>query len=239
MIRLTAFVPGSVTPGDYVNRVVALDHNTGRQLGNRATATVTVEAEPVFDCGTVIGRVFNDLSGDGYQQPGEPGLGGVRLATVNGVFVTSDGHGRFHLPCPDLPRDIGSNFVLKLDDSSLPADYAVTSENPRVIRLTAGKMTEANFGAARLQLVAVDLADMAFAGNAPIPALAEGLKGMVAQIATRPSLIRLNYTQTQESRDQVLARLQGVTRMIRDIWPTGAIYQPRIETQITHQKVSK
>lgn len=153
--------------------------------------------------------------------------------------MTSDGHGRFHLPCPDLPRDIGSNFVLKLDDSSLPADYAVTSENPRVIRLTAGKMTEANFGAARLQLVAVDLADMAFAGNAPIPALAEGLKGMVAQIATLPSLIRLNYTQTQESRDQVLARLQGVTRMIRDIWPTGAIYQPRIETQITHQKVSK
>ncbi len=236
VIRLTAFVPGSVTPGDYVNRVVALDRETGRQLGNQATATVTIEAEPVFDCGTVIGRVFDDLSGDGYQQPGEPGLGGVRLVTVNGVFVTSDGHGRFHLPCPDLPRDIGSNFVLKLDDSSLPAEYAVTSENPRVIRLTAGKMTEVNFGAARLQLVAVDLAAMAFAGSEPIPALAEGLKGMVAQIATRPSLIRLNYTQTQESRDLAVGRLQAVARMIRDIWPAHAISAPRIETRITRQK---
>ena len=239
VIRLTAFVPASVTPGDYVNRVVALDRETGRQLGNRATATVTVEAEPVFDCGTVIGRVFDDLSGDGDQQPGEPGIGGVRLATVNGVLVTSDGHGRFHLPCPDLPRDIGSNFVLKLDDSSLPDGYGVTSENPRVIRLTAGKMTEANFGAARLQLVAVDLAAMAFTGDAPIPALAEGLRGMVAQIAHRPSLIRLSYAQTQESRDQVIARLQIVSRMIRDIWPANAAYQPRIETRITRQKVSK
>ncbi|AUH64294.1 DUF7507 domain-containing protein [Paracoccus zhejiangensis] len=236
VIRLTAFVPGSVTPGEYVNRVIARDSDTGNQLGNEATATVTIEAEPVFDCGTVIGRVFDDQSGDGYQQPGELGIGGVRLVTVNGVFVTSDQHGRFHLPCPDLPRDIGSNFVLKLDESSLPADTAVTSENPRVIRLTAGKMTEANFGVARLQVVAVDLAAMAFAGNDPIPALVDGLQGMVAQIATRPSLIRLNYTEAQESRELILARLQAVTRTIRAIWPATASYQPRIDTQITRQR---
>ena len=33
----------------------------------KATASVMLGADPVFDCGTVIGRVFDDTNQDGYM----------------------------------------------------------------------------------------------------------------------------------------------------------------------------
>ena len=78
---------------------------------------------------------------------GEPGLPHVRLVTVNGTIITTDDYGRYHVPCAELPAGIGSNFTLKLDERSLPTGYRVTTENPRVVRLTAGGVTKLNFGA--------------------------------------------------------------------------------------------
>ena len=53
--------------------------------------------------------------------------------------------------------DIGSNFIVKLDPRTLPTGYRVTTENPRKVRLTRGKMVKLNFGAAITRLVKLDL----------------------------------------------------------------------------------
>src|SRR5690606_8905431 len=103
-----------------------------------ARAAVEILAEHVFDCGDIIGRVFDDLDRNGYPDAGEPGLPGVRLATLKGWLVTTDRHGRFHVPCAQMPDPRhGANFIMKLDTRTLPTGYAPTSENPRSIRLTA------------------------------------------------------------------------------------------------------
>ncbi len=46
--------------------------------------------------GTVLGRVCQDLDGDGRCGEGDPGLGGVRLLLDGGQVALADAHGRFH-----------------------------------------------------------------------------------------------------------------------------------------------
>lgn len=46
--------------------------------------------------GTVLGRVCQDLNGDGLCQEGEPGLAGARLLLDGGQVALSDAEGRFH-----------------------------------------------------------------------------------------------------------------------------------------------
>ena len=248
--------------GSYVNEAFALD-STGVQISNTATARVDVTPEAVFDCSDVIGKVFDDVNQNGYQDPppnvrdaisdqdyqgggkfdvspaivdqqqnGEPGLPGVQLVTVRGDIITTDEYGRFSVPCAMLPGATGANFTLKLDDRSLPTGYRVTTENPRTMRLTAGIMTELNFGATLANLVDIDLLDAAFvSGTAqPSPAVANGVDAMVGQIANTPSVLRLTYYTNGESNETARARLRAVEALIRDRW--RGPYRLRIETTI-------
>ncbi|MCA3572473.1 MAG: hypothetical protein IOC86_01050, partial [Aestuariivirga sp.] len=147
-LELTLLATSAAATGDNVNRAELVNPSTGEVLAT-ARARVTLLEEAVFDCSDVIGKVFDDRNRDGYQDEGEPGLPGVRLATVRGLLVTTDPHGRFSIPCADIPDpDIGSNFIVKLDPRTLPTGYALTTENPRKVRLTRGKMVKLEFGAA-------------------------------------------------------------------------------------------
>lgn len=102
VIRLQLTALSSAGPGKHVNTAIATEKD-GARIALEAKALVEILAEPIFDCGEIIGKVFDDKNRDGYQDDGEPGLPGVRLATVNGVLVTTDANGRFHIACADLP----------------------------------------------------------------------------------------------------------------------------------------
>src|SRR5690606_10498842 len=152
--------------------------------------------EPVFDCGDIVGKVFDDLNRNGYQDDGEPGLPGVRIATVRGSLVTTDKHGRVHGACADLPDNrIGSNFIMKLDTRTLPAGCRLTTENPRVIRLTAGKMSKLNFGASIGRVVRLDLTDAAFepATATLKPKWQKGIDRLIEALESEPSTLRIGY----------------------------------------------
>jgi outer membrane protein OmpA-like peptidoglycan-associated protein len=135
-----------VADGKHRN-IVTLTPPVGPTLD--ATATVNVDAEngdPMFESTTIIGKVFDDRKPDGWQEDGEPGIAGVRLATVSGLTVETDRYGRFHIADVPVSRfDRGANFIIKVDESTLPDGASVTSENPRVIRLTQGTMSKVNF----------------------------------------------------------------------------------------------
>ena len=213
---LQARVTDGAQSGEHVNTASARNPLTGALLPPVATATVRIAPEAVFDCGDVIGKVFDDKNRDGYQNAPrkadeeqrratsnvdgrvEPGIPAVRLVGVDGTIITTDQYGRFHVPCAMLPDDRGSNFILKLDTRSLPAGFRMTTENPRVVRLTPGKMTEMNFGAAITKIVRVDLNRNAFVtngnGRATLsPALTAGISKLLPQIANEAHNIRLAY----------------------------------------------
>ncbi len=147
--NLTLVVGAGVTGGEKVNTGLAQNDADDVPISNRGTAVVTITPSAVFDCSELLGKVFEDANRNGYQDEGEPGVPGVRLATVNGQLISTDAFGRYHIACAAVPdARIGSNFVLKIDTRTLPLGWEVTTDNPRSIRLTRGKFGELNFGVA-------------------------------------------------------------------------------------------
>ncbi|AKS45755.1 conserved repeat domain-containing protein [Octadecabacter temperatus] len=236
--------------GDIVNEAYVLDPS-GARVSNVASATLRLPVEAVFDCTDIIGKVFDDRNMNGYQDgviedrgitdqtydggkftvapiiepDGEPGLPNVRLSTVDGTIITTDEYGRYSVPCAALPGDTGENFTLKLDTRSLPSGYQVTTENPRVIRVTAGTMARLNFGATIATVVDIDLMDSAFApGSEEItPALRQGVDQLVAALQEDPSVLRLTYYRADESQQLARDRMDRLEALIRDRWrDTGA-----------------
>ncbi|MBT8136854.1 MAG: DUF11 domain-containing protein, partial [Gammaproteobacteria bacterium] len=138
-------VGAGVVQGDYINTVTPLAG--GMAAGNSASATVTVTADPDFEQTSVVGMVFSDANGNGWQDEGEAGIPGVRLATVEGLIIETDAFGRYHLAGIDGGRhDRGRNFIIKVDQASLPDGVEFTTENPRVQRITEGLLNQFDFG---------------------------------------------------------------------------------------------
>jgi uncharacterized repeat protein (TIGR01451 family) len=267
---LSARVLTSADVGDHINTARLRDTGTRKPLSPEATATVTIFPEPVFDCGDVYGKVFNDLNRDGYQNEpfahviddnaifsgkysgkgsvaaptersiAEHGIPAVRLTGVDGTVITTDQYGRYHVPCAMLPKDRGSNFILKLDTRSLPSGYRLTTENPRVVRLTPGKMTELNFGASVTRVVRVDLNAQGFVqsntGLAITHALSEGLVDLIDQIAGEPVHLRIAYHLAEDAGNtqKRLARqsMRQVERELRKLWKDPGRVKLTIEKTI-------
>ncbi len=76
----------------------------------------------------------------------EEGLPGVRLATASGLVIETDAHGRYHIADVNAGFSQGRNFILKVDPASLPEGARLTTENPRILHLTAGLMSRIDFG---------------------------------------------------------------------------------------------
>ncbi|MCK4707477.1 MAG: hypothetical protein KAU21_02585, partial [Gammaproteobacteria bacterium] len=218
-----------------INQATVFDTLTNGPASGVATATVRVIPDPAFDCSDVIGKVYEDNNLNGYQDEGENGLAGIRLATARGLIVTSDKHGRFHLTCAVAPDETrGSNFIIKLDERSLPTGYRVTTENPRVIRSTRGKMMKFNFGATIHHVVTMDLADGVFIRNKDeIHALWKPRLDLLMQhLEGSPSILRLSYLADTESSGLVDDRLDKLKEEIQQRWEKLNKYRLIIETDI-------
>lgn len=235
-LELTLVATITAALGSNVNQAQLINPATGGVVAS-ARARVTILEEAVFDCSDVIGKVFDDRNRNGYQDEGEPGLPGVRLATVRGLLVTTDPYGRFSIACADIPdADIGTNFIVKLDVRTLPSGYRVTTENPRRVRLTAGKVVKLNFGAAINRLVKLDLNDKVFEPQAATlkPKWQAGLDTLVSALGAEPSSLRITYV--GENGKLARARLAFVTREIERRWKaSGGGYRLPIETRIVPQ----
>ncbi len=238
-LTLNLLASTTLSGGKFINNARLIDPGSGQVIGV-AQATVEVVPEAVFDCSDIIGRVFDDLNGDGYMNDGEPGLPGVRLATVNGVLITTDAEGKYHVPCAAIPdAAIGSNFLLKLDPRTLPTGYKVTSENPRDVRVTRGKVTLLNFGAAKVHDVKVDLTGKAFdPGTADLTEKwSLGVDKLVKILKSRKGTLLLVYHQGGETGEMAQARLDAVVALVNDAWAgAGNDYPLSIKTSLEEGK---
>lgn len=139
-------VGAGVGPGVHTNRAIVRTDD-GVALSNEASADVEVVGDPMLQDSLLIGTVFHDANGNGQQDPGERGLAGVRLGTVEGLLIETDRYGRFHLVGIDGGRWArGRNFLIKVDAATLPAGSTFTTPNPRVQRITPGIPVRFDFG---------------------------------------------------------------------------------------------
>jgi large repetitive protein len=235
-IVLLLAVGAGVTEGEYVNRAQVINTLSGNALSGEASATVRVVPDPTFDCTDVIGKVFDDANLNGVQDAGERGLAGVRLVTARGLTATTDEHGRFHVTCAITPRDgRGSNFVLKLDDRTLPSGYRVTKEQLQVQRATRGKAMRFNFAASLHRVVGMDVADAVFEPNSTNMRRhwQPRLSLLLAELEKAPSVLRISYLADVEDPRLVERRLEAVKREITETWKAlDCCYPLTVETEV-------
>jgi len=234
-IDLLLIVGAGVSEGDYVNRAYFTSSVLNTNNASSASATVRVVPDPTFDCSDVIGKVFDDRNKNGYQDDNEPGIAGARIATAQGLLVTTDDNGRFHVTCAAIPDEQrGSNFILKLDERSLPSGYRVTTENPRVQRLTRGKMNRFNFGATVHHVVTLSVADGVFRSGATEmrPQWTPRIGLLIEELRKQASILRITYLADVEPAGLVDKRLAALKARILESWQQFSDQELVIETEV-------
>jgi uncharacterized repeat protein (TIGR01451 family) len=237
-LQLLLAVGSGVGEGEFVNRAQALHVPTGNALSGEATATVRIVPDPAFDCTDVTGKVFDDANRNGLQDSGETGISGVRLATARGLVAMTDQYGRFHITCAITPREgRGSNFVLKLDDRTLPSGYRGSTEFLQIKRATRGKALEFNFGASIHRVVGLDIADPVFE-----PGVIEmreiwrpRIELLIQELRAAPAVLRLSYLADLEEPKLVEERLDSVRAEVMNAWSTQedcCLYELEVETEV-------
>ena len=221
-VKLMLVVGTGVSEGEYVNQTWVNNTFVNKVVSNVATATVRIVPDPNFDCSDIIGKVFDDKNRDGYANEGEPGIANVRLATVNGQLITTDSQGRFHITCADVPNEQrGSNFVLKLDERTLPTGYRMTTPNPGVVVLTRGKMAKLNFGATVHRVVRIDVMNDAFEPGATTlrPQWTTAFNQVFPAIQSEKSVLRIGYGRTgAEDKSLATERMKVLVATVNDVW---------------------
>jgi hypothetical protein len=160
----------------------------------------------------------------------------VRLVTARGLAATTDGAGRYHITCAVVPNESrGSNFVLKLDDRTLPSGFRSSTRPVQVLRATRGKALKVNFGASIHRVVGLDIADAVFEpGTVEMREQWRPRIGMLlAELQKGPAVLRLSYLADVE--DEALAgrRLDRLKGDIMQAWEELACcYELVIEPEI-------
>ncbi len=208
----------------------------GPPVSAEAIATVRVTPDITFDCTDVIGKVFDDVNGNGHQDPGEKGIPGVRILTTRGLAAVTDEFGRFHITCAITPLEgRGSNFALKLDDRTLPSGYRVTTPQVLVERATRGKALRFEFGASIHRVVSLDLSDAVFEpGTADLRLQwRPRLDLLLAELRKSRSVLHLSYLADVEDKPLVDRRLEAVDHAITDAWRAmNCCYELTIEREV-------
>ena len=233
-ISLVAVAGSTIAEGTHTNLAFARNAD-GTTISNIARADVEFAPHPDFDCATVIGRVFEDANGNGRLDAGEEGLAGVRIATVEGVLVTTGAKGRYHLPCAMVPNAaIGSTHVMKLDPRTLPFGYTLQTRNPQMVRLTRGKMTKVNFAVTRLAEVRLDFSASAFHRGSMVllPEYEAALGQLIETLRSREARLNLVY-HAQPGEIGGRERMRAIAERVERMWRRkGEPYELSIERTV-------
>jgi uncharacterized repeat protein (TIGR01451 family) len=112
--------------GDGINRARAASAGPPALTSNEATARVRVDGGVFTDRGIIVGKVFVDANTNRIQDPGEPGVPGVRIFIEDGTYAITDSEGKYNL-YGLTPR----THILKLDPITLPAGAKLEVLNTR------------------------------------------------------------------------------------------------------------
>jgi uncharacterized repeat protein (TIGR01451 family) len=235
-IKLLLAVGAGVTEGEFVNRAQAINALTGGVMSEEAAALVRIVPDPTFDCTDVTGKVYDDGNRNGYQDGDESGLQGVRVVTARGLAATTDASGRYHITCAITPNETrGSNFILKLDDRTLPSGFRSSTRPVQVQRATRGKALRINFGASIHRVVGLDIADAVFEPDSIIlrRQWQSRIGLLLDELQKGPAVLRLSYVADIESEDLVDRRVKALKSQIATAWEEiNCCYELVIEPEV-------
>lgn len=131
----------------YIRGKTADYSGTGSNLTDRNEKHINVGLKTAFlsdiawnGYGDIQGCVFIDSNGDGIKNDSEAGLAGVKVS-IAGVTVITNGQGLYIIKAVRA----GQASVM-MDQASTGQGYILTSQNPQVLQLAAGRTMKADFG---------------------------------------------------------------------------------------------
>ena len=141
--------------------------------------------------------------------------------TARGLQATTDQYGRYHITCAITPHESrGSNFVLKLDDRSLPSGFRLSTDEVQIKRATRGKTLQFDFGASIHRVVGIDLSDAVFEpGTSDIRAQWRPRRDLLLEeLRKAPAVLRLSYVADTEEAALVERRVAAFKRQLTEAW---------------------
>ena len=141
ILSYSMIVGAGARAGTYSNLAFAVDVCDTCPISGTASADLEITADPIFDLGTVVGKVFYDLNGDGLQDRGETGISGAMVVLDTGTYSLTDAHGRYHFPAIKP----GQRMV-KVNLNSIAGNARATISDKKVLSVTPGLLAKANFG---------------------------------------------------------------------------------------------
>ncbi len=148
-IEYACFTTADAIRGDGRNRAELRGHYPGGFPASTLTFHDVEVKEGMFANHSIIfGKVFLDRNDNRVQDPGEPGIAGVRLYLEDGTYVETDEEGKFHF------EGIRPGMrVMRLDETTLDPEFepAIVDSshagNPRsrFVELKYGTPHKANF----------------------------------------------------------------------------------------------
>ncbi len=121
-VRLT---PGA-EKGDGINVAQATALGPPVLVSNVARARVRPTPGILDPVAVILGTVFVDANRNNIQDPGEPGVPGVRLVLEDGTYAITDSHGQY-----SIYGQRAVTHVLKLDPHTLPPGAKLGGDSPR------------------------------------------------------------------------------------------------------------
>ncbi len=148
IVAYAALTSPDAVRGSGRNSAIAFGNGpSGPVNSSVASHRVVVRPGIVSDCGTLIGRVFEDKNFDGEQQTGEPGIPNAVVILQDGNRVMTDPDGLFSLPFVLAGFHTGVLDLTSLPGYTLaPNLYRVDkNSSARSVRLEPGGLARMNF----------------------------------------------------------------------------------------------
>ncbi|MEM7417268.1 MAG: hypothetical protein AAF389_17325 [Gemmatimonadota bacterium] len=206
---------------------------------NQAQAIVGLTRNRALETRTVIGKVYHDIDGDGFQDEDEPGVPRVDIITADGQIVTTDSFGKFSLNNLRPGR-----HALRVDPLSVPEGLTLRTrgigQRMQVVEVNGWNSPRASFAldgdAGAIESTVdptLEASDADDAGGASETAGTElGLRAPGADVrAEKPESIRVEALRSDEDReaDAGSAFLHGPSIRILDpvdglVAPTNRVY---------------
>jgi uncharacterized repeat protein (TIGR01451 family) len=108
---------------------------------------IRLSAGLLSNCGTILGRVFEDHNFDGEQQNGEPGIPNAVVYLEDGNRITTDPNGLFNVKCALPGYHTGVLDPLSVPGYQIAPNHRFIERNSasRLVRLAPGSMVRMNF----------------------------------------------------------------------------------------------
>lgn len=146
--------PAVLTPdairGEGINSASVTAERSDNNLEVRdgpALHRIRISPGILSDCGTILGRVFEDRNWDGEQQSGEPGIPHAVVIMDDGNKVTTDEKGLFSIKCVLPGHRTGALDLTVLPGYALAPNVKFIEQNStsRLVRLAPGGLARMNF----------------------------------------------------------------------------------------------